>query len=200
MNHPLDENPILDTDSYKASHWMQYPPGVTSMYSYFESRGGRYRETVFFGLQYYLIEYLSRPVTRAHVDEAARFFAAHGEPFNRAGWERLVDRYGGRFPCGSVPSRRGPSCRPATSSSTSSSRRPTPRSSGSCRGSRRCSSASGIRRRSPRAPTTASASSSRRSRGRATTPSARSPSSCTTSARAACPAASPRASAGPRTS
>ena len=51
----------MDTDSYKASHWLQYPPDVTSMYSYFESRGGRYRDTVFFGLQYYLLEYLSRP-------------------------------------------------------------------------------------------------------------------------------------------
>jgi nicotinamide phosphoribosyltransferase len=68
------------------------------MYSYFESRGGLYPTTVFFGLQYYLLEYLTRPVTRPHVDEAASFFAAHGEPFNRAGWEHLVDAHGGRFP------------------------------------------------------------------------------------------------------
>jgi nicotinamide phosphoribosyltransferase len=86
------------TDSYKASHWLQYPPDVASMYSYFESRGGRYRETVFFGLQYFLLHYLTRPITRAHVAEADRFFAAHGEPFNREGWEYLVDRYGGRLP------------------------------------------------------------------------------------------------------
>jgi nicotinamide phosphoribosyltransferase len=95
---PITDNLILDTDSYKASHWLQYPPDVTSMYSYFESRGGRYRDTVFFGLQYYLVEYLSRPITRADVDEAATFFTAHGEPFNREGWEHLVDRYGGRLP------------------------------------------------------------------------------------------------------
>lgn len=94
----MSENPILDTDSYKASHWLQYPPDVASMYSYFESRGGRYRDTVFFGLQYYLLRYLSQPVTCAHVDEAAAFFEAHGEPFNRAGWEYLVDAHGGRFP------------------------------------------------------------------------------------------------------
>ena len=98
MHTPLADNPIMDTDSYKASHWLQYPPDVTSMYSYFESRGGRYRDTVFFGLQYYLLEHLSRPVTRAHVDEAATFFAKHGEPFNRPGWDHLVDRYGGRLP------------------------------------------------------------------------------------------------------
>jgi nicotinamide phosphoribosyltransferase len=94
----MTDNLILDTDSYKASHWLQYPPDVTSMYSYFESRGGRYRDTVFFGLQYYLLEYLSRPVTKAQVDDAARFFDAHGEPFNREGWDHLVDRYGGKLP------------------------------------------------------------------------------------------------------
>jgi nicotinamide phosphoribosyltransferase len=95
---PLGDNPITMTDSYKASHWLQYPPDVASMYSYFESRGGRYRESVFFGLQYFLLHYLTRPITRAHVAEADRFFAAHGEPFNRDGWDYLVDRYGGRLP------------------------------------------------------------------------------------------------------
>jgi len=95
---PLTDNPILDTDSYKASHWLQYPPDVTSMYSYFESRGGRYPGTVLFGLQYYLLRYLEAPVTRAHVEEAARFFEAHGEPFNRGGWEHLVDAHGGKLP------------------------------------------------------------------------------------------------------
>jgi nicotinamide phosphoribosyltransferase len=94
----LRDNLVTMTDSYKASHWLQYPPDVTSMYSYFESRGGRYRETVFFGLQYYLLRYLSQPVTAADVAEAAAFFAAHGEPFNREGWDYLVERYGGSLP------------------------------------------------------------------------------------------------------
>ena len=44
--HPMGDNPITMTDSYKASHWLQYPDDVTSMYSYFESRGGRYREKI----------------------------------------------------------------------------------------------------------------------------------------------------------
>jgi nicotinamide phosphoribosyltransferase len=94
----LTDNLLLDTDSYKASHWVQYPPDVRSMYSYFESRGGRYSSTVFFGLQYYLQEYLSKPITASMVDEAARFFEAHGEPFNRAGWNRIVETYEGRLP------------------------------------------------------------------------------------------------------
>ena len=62
MSLPSD-NIILRTDSYKASHFLQYPPGTTRLLGYFESRGGLYGETVFFGLQYLLEEYLSRRVT-----------------------------------------------------------------------------------------------------------------------------------------
>ena len=32
------DNLILNTDSYKASHWLQYPPGTTAAFSYV---GGR---------------------------------------------------------------------------------------------------------------------------------------------------------------
>ena len=47
-------NILLQTDSYKVTHWRQYPPGTQSVYSYFESRGGKFHDVVFFGLQYYL--------------------------------------------------------------------------------------------------------------------------------------------------
>jgi nicotinamide phosphoribosyltransferase len=40
------------------------------MFSYIESRGGEYDKTLFFGLQYYLKEYLSHRVT---VDYFGRF-------------------------------------------------------------------------------------------------------------------------------
>ena len=66
-----NDNLILRTDSYKASHFLQYPPNTTRLLGYFESRGGLYGETVFFGLQYLLDEYLSRRVTDANVSEAA---------------------------------------------------------------------------------------------------------------------------------
>lgn len=91
-------NLLLNTDSYKASHWLQYPPGTDTTFFYVESRGGEYDKTVFFGLQAILKEYLSAPVTHADVDEARDFFAAHGEPFNEAGWRRVVDVHGGRLP------------------------------------------------------------------------------------------------------
>ncbi|NUX56477.1 nicotinate phosphoribosyltransferase [Paraburkholderia youngii] len=91
-------NPILNTDSYKASHFLQYPPDATAMFSYIESRGGRYDRTLFFGLQMLLKEYLCRPVTGAMIDQARAFFSAHGEPFNEAGWRYVVQQYGGHLP------------------------------------------------------------------------------------------------------
>lgn len=91
-------SPILDTDSYKASHWLQYPPGTDKTFFYVESRGGTYDRTVFFGLQAILKAQLARPVTHGDVDEARDFFAAHGEPFNEAGWRHIVDVHGGRLP------------------------------------------------------------------------------------------------------
>lgn len=91
-------NLILDTDSYKASHYLQYPPGTTNLFNYLESRGGSYDKTVFFGLQYLLQEYLSKPVSRADVLEAAKFFKEHGLPFNLEGWMGIVEKHGGYIP------------------------------------------------------------------------------------------------------
>lgn len=91
-------NLIIDSDSYKLSHWKQYPPKTTAMYSYLESRGGRYQHTVFFGLQMLIKKWLLEPVTKAQVEEADAFATAHGLPFNRAGWDRIVDKFGGVMP------------------------------------------------------------------------------------------------------
>ena len=91
-------NLLLNTDSYKASHWLQYPPGTDATFFYVESRGGVHDRTVFFGLQAILKEYLAKPVTHADIDEARDLFAAHGEPFNEAGWRYIVDTHGGLLP------------------------------------------------------------------------------------------------------
>ena len=94
----MNNNIILDTDSYKASHWLQYPPETRGMYSYLESRGGAYEKTIFFGLQYYLKRYLTHRVTLEMVAEAEDFFARHGEPFNAKGWRRIACELEGRLP------------------------------------------------------------------------------------------------------
>ena len=99
MSHiPGLDNVLLNTDSYKASHWLQYPPGTDAAFFYVESRGGVYDRTVFFGLQAILKQHLGRPITHADIDEARDLYAAHGEPFNEAGWRDIVDRLGGHLP------------------------------------------------------------------------------------------------------
>lgn len=89
---------ILNTDSYKVSMWSQYPSGTTGVYSYIESRGGRYDKTVFFGLQAFIKQYLTKPITQADIDLADEILTAHGEPFNRAGWQYILDKHEGRLP------------------------------------------------------------------------------------------------------
>jgi nicotinamide phosphoribosyltransferase len=94
----MRHNLILDTDSYKASHYRQYPPGTEKLFGYVESRGGRYPQTVFFGLQYFLARYLARPISAADIAEAAAFLQPHGEPFPEAGWRHILEHHGGLVP------------------------------------------------------------------------------------------------------
>ena len=94
-------NFLLRTDSYKFTHWKQYPPGTTRIYSYLESRGGMFPATVFFGLQYYLKAYLQGPrFTASDIETADQFCRQHfgADLFNRDGWRRLLEKYGGCLP------------------------------------------------------------------------------------------------------
>ncbi|HEV3038265.1 MAG TPA: nicotinate phosphoribosyltransferase [Candidatus Angelobacter sp.] len=94
-------NLVLQTDSYKFTHWKQYPPGTEFVYSYLESRGGMFEKTLFFGLQYYLLEYLcGEVVNEQDVREARVFVDRHIGPglFNFEGWMHIVNQHGGRLP------------------------------------------------------------------------------------------------------
>ncbi|MFN7629992.1 MAG: nicotinamide phosphoribosyltransferase domain-containing protein, partial [Cyanobacteriota bacterium] len=94
----MDCTLLLDTDSYKASHWLQYPSDLTAMGAYLESRGGAHSETLMFGLQKILAEMFDQPISQADVEEAAEIWALHGLPFNKAGWQRVVEVHGGWLP------------------------------------------------------------------------------------------------------
>ena len=91
-------NIVLNSDSYKFSHFQQYPPGATRVSSYVESRGGEFDGTLFFGLQIFLQDYLSRPFAQEDIDEAEEFAGAHGVPFNKAGWQYILDVHDGYLP------------------------------------------------------------------------------------------------------
>ena len=88
-------NLLLITDSYKVTHHLQYPPNTTHVFSYFESRGGKFEYTVFFGLQYFLKRYLEgQVVTQIKIDKAKEFFEKHfsrNDVFNENGWKYILE-------------------------------------------------------------------------------------------------------------
>ena len=95
------------TDSYKVSHWLQYPnlAGVRRtrrVHSYFESRSGStFPQTVFYGLQYYCKQYLAgQTVTKDKIDQAEELFNEHfgRKVFNRDGWNYILNKHGGHLP------------------------------------------------------------------------------------------------------
>ncbi|CAE8642101.1 unnamed protein product [Polarella glacialis] len=107
---PVDlDNIIMLTDSYKVSHYVQYPEGTEEVYSYFESRGfdstqvAGHPTVCFFGLQYFIKRYLEGPVvTLERINRAQTFFDKHflgtGAKFNREGWMHILQEHGGCLP------------------------------------------------------------------------------------------------------
>ena len=87
---------VFNTDSYKVSMAKQYPPGTEYIYSYITARSGD--KIVNFGLQKFIRDTLSVPITREEVLEAEKFWTAHGEPFNTEGWLYIVEKYEGFLP------------------------------------------------------------------------------------------------------
>lgn len=95
-------NLLLLADAYKYSHHKLYYPGTTKIYSYLESRGGEFDETVFYGLQYLLKEYLEGVAfTKEDIDEAEPIlngvFGRSGV-FKRENFDYIVEQYGGKLP------------------------------------------------------------------------------------------------------
>lgn len=89
------------SDSYKATHWKQYPKGTSKVYSYLESRGGKFDRTLFYGLQIFIKKYLvGQVVTDAKIKSAKKLWDAHIGPglFNEEGWRHILDNHGGRLP------------------------------------------------------------------------------------------------------
>ncbi len=98
----MDHNLILLTDGYKLSHYCQYPPKTENVYSYFESRGGKWKYNLFFGLQYFLKEYLQGSVVSdSDIEEASNFSTDYfgiRNYFNKSGWEYIVKEHDGKLP------------------------------------------------------------------------------------------------------
>lgn len=95
---PLKYNILADADSYKFGMWRLYRKGTTTVYSYIESRGGRYPAVMFAGLQPLLYEKLGQKITHEMIDELAIDLPKHGVVFDEAGWRKVVNVYGGKLP------------------------------------------------------------------------------------------------------
>lgn len=96
------ENLILLADAYKYAHHKFYYPGTTKIYSYLESRGGMFDETIFFGLQYFLKEYLQGPAfIQQDLDEADGFLKqvfGRDDVFDKSKFQYILDKYDGHLP------------------------------------------------------------------------------------------------------
>uniref|UniRef100_A0A8C7RFY0 Nicotinamide phosphoribosyltransferase n=1 Tax=Oncorhynchus mykiss TaxID=8022 RepID=A0A8C7RFY0_ONCMY len=97
--------------SFQVTHYKQYPPNTTKVYSYFECRAKKtestkiqkvkYDKTVFYGLQYILHKYLKgKVVTPQKITEAKEVYREHfqDDVFNEKGWEYILEKYDGHLP------------------------------------------------------------------------------------------------------
>ena len=108
----LKNNFGLKSDSYKFSHASQYPPGTTNVISYMEARGSDHplrQEVAVVGMQANLIKhFVGVRMTKELLDIAEMFSNAHfglgldgktpAVPFNRKGWEYIIENHGGKLP------------------------------------------------------------------------------------------------------
>ena len=91
-------NLISNTDSFKQAQHSMYPQGTEYLSSYIESRGGIFPSTMFVGLQAFLREYLTTPITVDDIDDAEFLSREQGVPFNRSGWIDLLNEHDGFLP------------------------------------------------------------------------------------------------------
>ncbi|MEJ1288259.1 nicotinamide phosphoribosyltransferase [Cricetulus griseus] len=95
----------------EVTHYKQYPPNTSKVYSYFECREKKtenskvrkvkYEETVFYGLQYILNKYLKgKVVTKEKIQEAKEVYKEHfqDDVFNERGWNYILEKYDGHLP------------------------------------------------------------------------------------------------------
>jgi len=146
-------NPILNTDSYKLTHWWQYPADTRHIYSYLESRGGMFDETMLALLQYIIkSNFAGQVFTLDDVEEARRIahahFAGHPKSFNYEGFSSSTRSMAVVSLSASARSGRAPSSKLTTRSSPLKA--PIRSSTGSLTGPKRFWCRSGIPSRSPR--------------------------------------------------
>ena len=98
-------NLVLMGDAYKYSHHKFYEDNTTKVYSYMESRGGKFNETVFYGLQMFIKEFIEDvAITQEELDEAFEYLGTklgvfgREDVFDKSKFQYIIDVHGGRLP------------------------------------------------------------------------------------------------------
>jgi len=98
-------NLVLMGDAYKYSHHKFYEDNTTKVYSYMESRGGKFSETVFYGLQMFIKEFIEDvAITQEELDEAFEYLGTklgvfgREDVFDKSKFQYIIDVHGGRLP------------------------------------------------------------------------------------------------------
>lgn len=84
-------NVLLQADSYKLSHFSQYPKGTEYIYSYIEPRKGHY-PVVVLGIEEFT-DRIAKGLTYTNVTELRALAQLHGVPFNTDGWNELLSKH-----------------------------------------------------------------------------------------------------------
>ncbi|TFK12473.1 DNA replication licensing factor MCM2 [Platysternon megacephalum] len=97
-------------NSYKVTHYKQYPPNTSTVYSYFEYhekktentrfKKVKYEDTIFYWLQYILNKYLKgKVITKEKIQEAKEVYREHfqDDVFNEKGWNYILEKYEGHL-------------------------------------------------------------------------------------------------------
>ncbi len=90
----LNKNPLLQCDSYKISHYKQYPENTEYVYSYIAPRGGEHPLPIV-GLADFCSLLDVRNLNQLYISELQDIAEEHGVPFNPAWWD-LLKKYKGK--------------------------------------------------------------------------------------------------------
>lgn len=80
---------------FQITHYRQYPPDVSKIYSYFECRckkGSQFNEVVFFGLQYLMKKYLAGTFTFSPFIKNMKLRKPVGKSRDFAVKENIIER------------------------------------------------------------------------------------------------------------
>jgi nicotinamide phosphoribosyltransferase len=98
-------NLVLMGDAYKYSHHKFYEDNTSTIYSYMESRGGKFNEVVWYGIEMFIKEYFEGiAITQEELDEAYEYLGTkygvfgRDDVFDKSKFQYIIDVHGGKLP------------------------------------------------------------------------------------------------------